>query len=214
MGHLIFTFYILAIISGFISVTVLCLLYSKYNHRSVKYYMIFLSCVTLLILIYTIAYYNSIFKHYERIHYNIALVVFITIIQTMILITLPNFIYSIVKKKLLLKYQILYGTIAVLFASSIIFDIMIDDFIFNIYRTIFLILYFSFHIFEVFIHVKNVSIIDLKKTLKRFFILSIIFLPLLLINIYFRYFSSLEYKTLEATHTFALYFFIWNIREK
>jgi DNA-binding CsgD family transcriptional regulator len=206
--------------SGFTSIFICIILYSKYHLVEIKNYLYFLLVITFIVLIITINfYYKSIFTYYGNNKYNFFFFNSLLIGSCLYIYTLPVFIYSLIEKFLIKKrFLLLISFIPIIFyiiigVFNLIYKFKINVIKISLYFTEIILIFIIFHVFcYILYHLKDVKNSLRKKALILVLLFIILYSPFAIIDSFYDKFHNLIFKYFPDGFSFSLpFYFLWNI---
>ncbi len=206
--------------SGFTSVFVCIILYSKYKLEEIKNYLYFLLTITFLVVIITTNfYYKSIFSLYSNLIYDFFFFNSLLLGICLYIYTLPVFIYSLtkkylIKKKILLAISIipvlLYIILSVL---KLTVNIEINTIKFSLYFAEVFLIIMIFHLFcYILYYLKEIKNPLRKRGLILILLFILLYSPFAVLDSFYDKFYNLIFRHLPDGFSFAApYYFLWNI---
>lgn len=211
MKHFVFLLYILSFLSGFAGIILAVITYVKYKTRIIKSYIIFMIALTTILLGQTIIAYNII-NIVKSLYLNTILNIASYVAVGFIIYFLPLFAHEVVEKEWTIKKKFLFkATMLLPISCLLIYHITPYKNLMNIVSSSILFLIIFYSVFFIYVNYKYIKNENLKRVLKIFLIITILFFPYMYLDTRSEQILILSRLFPYGLLSLPIFYMLWNL---
>ncbi len=221
MKHFLFFYYLITGFSGLVGYFCIFFLVFKSRYKFIFYYFVYYTALSIIVFVNIYQYYRYLIIAEEIFTITWFVSVLFLISHAFLFLSVPRFIYYAIEKKLptwldiLSKFFFLAG---LAFIAIVLFFVREENSISSILsdfdNLLYMNIFFIFLLYTIYVtrkDISNVRVDIIKNVMNAASIITIVFLPLFIIDLQWDLFQ-IKWKILPRCFNFTpLYYFLWNV---